>query len=60
MPEAKCLRRNSLGECLEYVKVDDRVIVKFDKKADCPANKDLVEEWKRLTREKKILIMPGD
>ena len=54
--DKKCVRRNTLGDCVEWVDFGDKKVVQFKEDAK-KCNPDLYQEWKRITRDKKIKVM---
>jgi hypothetical protein len=53
----KCVVRNSLGECIEWVEYGDRISPQF-RKAEISCNEKLHNEWLKIVKEKRILIVP--
>lgn len=57
MAKKKCEKYNSLGECVEWSDLGDSKVISFKEEAkEC--NPKLLEEWKKLTKEGKILTKP--
>lgn len=55
----KCIKKNSLGECIEWVRIGDDLMPYFRKEVrEC--NADLWKEWKTATKERRILVKPED
>lgn len=56
MAKKECKKYNSLGECIEWSTLGDQKVLQFKDEAK-KCNPDKLEEWKRLTQEKKIKVM---
>ena len=54
-----CIKRNSLGDCIEWKEFNGQLIPIF-KKEDKECNKDLYDQWKTAVKDKKITVMPED
>jgi hypothetical protein len=52
-----CLIRNSLGDCIEWQEIGDRLVPVF-KEESKECNAKLYEKWKKVTKEQKIAILP--
>ena len=52
-----CVKRNSLGDCIEWKDLGDSKVLIF-KEEEKKCNPKLLEEWKKLTKEGKILTKP--
>ncbi|GAI00513.1 unnamed protein product [marine sediment metagenome] len=55
--EKICKKYNSVGECTEWTTLGDSQVITFKEEAKA-CNPKLLEEWKRLTKEGKILTKP--
>lgn len=57
--ERKCMKKNELGECIEWQEVGDNIVPVF-KESEKKCNPELFEKWKKFSRERKIAILPED
>ena len=55
MPDLTCVKRNKLGECVEWKKVGDELVAEF-REQDKACNKALWEEWKQKFKERSIKV----
>lgn len=59
MDEKKCVKHNVLGDCIEWITVGDKKVLQFQEEAK-KCNPSFLNEWRRLTQEKKIKVMTED
>jgi len=55
--EKECKKYNSLGECVEWNDLGDSKVLSFKEEAK-KCNPKLLEEWKGLVKNNKILTKP--
>lgn len=54
-----CVKKDSLGRCIEWKQVGDKHIPVF-KESYKKCNPELFKKWKRIVNNHKIRIMPED
>ena len=59
MSQVKCVKRNKLGECIDWNVVGEELVAEF-RKEEINCNKKLFEEWKDKFQERKIRLRLED
>ncbi|GAG61112.1 unnamed protein product [marine sediment metagenome] len=57
--DLRCVKRNALGECIEWVEIADKFVPVF-RENDKKCNPELYEKWKDKVKGRKISILPED
>jgi hypothetical protein len=55
----KCVRRDKLGDCIEWKEVGDQLVPVF-KETEKKCNPKLYEKWKGAVKNKKLSVLPAE